>query len=48
MNRGSGFGFGAGFGFILVVFVVLLMAGLPAYNVYSSEQNGRALLAEAQ
>ncbi len=48
MNRGSGFGFGAGFGLVMALFVVVLMAGFPAYNVYSSQQAGRAKLAEAQ
>lgn len=43
-----GFGLSAGIGLIVVLVCGGMMAGCPAYNVYASEQSGRAKLAEAQ
>ena len=48
MATPNGFGFGAGFALVLGVFGCIALAAGPAYNVYSSEQSGRAKLAEAQ
>ncbi|PZU51289.1 MAG: membrane protease subunit [Sphingomonas sp.] len=47
-NGRFGFGFASGIGLFAVLIGGVLLAGCPAYNVYSQEQAGRARLAEAQ